>query len=137
MDQRIVVLDGAMGTMVQAMSLGDEDDWRGSALRDHHTAVRGCYDVLALTRPDAIERVHHEYFTAGADIVETDSFSATSIALADFGLEHHVREINVAAAQCARRAADRAEREDGKPRWVAGSIGPTTKTASLSPDVND
>jgi 5-methyltetrahydrofolate--homocysteine methyltransferase len=137
MAQRIVVLDGAMGTMVQALNLGDEDAWRGAQLRDHPTAVRGCYDVLALTRPQAIEDVHHAFLRAGADIVETDTFTATSIALADFGLEHHVRELNVAAAQCARRAADRAEREDGRPRWVAGSIGPTTKTASLSPDVND
>ena len=137
MAQRIVVLDGAMGTMVQGMSLGDEEDWRGAPLKDHHTAVRGCYDVLALTKPEAIERVHYEYFAAGTDIVETDTFTATSLALADFGLEHHVRELNIAAAQCARRAADRAERDDGQPRWVAGSIGPTTKTASLSPDVND
>src|SRR4051812_11826867 len=137
MAQRIVVLDGAMGTMVQALNLGDEDAWRGAQLRDHHTAVRGCYDVLALTQPQAIEDVHHAFLRAGADIVETDTFTATSIALADFGLEHHVHELNVAAAQCARRAADRAEREDGRPRWVAGSIGPTTKTASLSPDVND
>src|SRR6201992_1446951 len=137
MAQRIVILDGAMGTMVQSLSLGDEADWRGSVLADHHTAVRGCYDVLALTKPAAIEDVHHAYFVNGADIVETDTFTATSIALADFGLEHHVREINIAAAQCARRAADRAERADGQPRWVAGSIGPTTKTASLSPDVND
>ncbi|HET9627640.1 MAG TPA: methionine synthase [Kofleriaceae bacterium] len=137
MAQRIVVLDGAMGTMVQSLQLGDEADWRGEALANHGAAVRGCYDVLALTKPEAIENIHHAYFVNGADIVETDTFTATSIALADFGLEHHVREINVAAARCARRAADRAEREDGQPRWVAGSIGPTTKTASLSPDVND
>jgi len=137
MAQRIVVLDGAMGTMVQALSLGDEAAWRGALLADHHTAVRGCYDVLVLSQPQAIEDVHYEFLRAGADIVETDTFTATSIALADFGLEHHVREINVAAAECALRAAARAERDDGRPRWVAGSIGPTTKTASLSPDVND
>ena len=137
MAQRIVVLDGAMGTMVQALSLGDEAAWRGALLRDHHTAVRGCYDVLVLSQPQAIEDVHYEFLRAGADIVETDTFTATSLALADFGLEHHVREINVAAAECALRAAARAERDDGRPRWVAGSIGPTTKTASLSPDVND
>jgi 5-methyltetrahydrofolate--homocysteine methyltransferase len=137
MAQRIVVLDGAMGTMVQALSLGDEAAWRGALLQDHHTAVRGCYDVLVLSQPQAIEDVHYQFLRAGADIVETDTFTATSLALADFGLEHHVREINVAAAQCALRAAARAERDDGQPRWVAGSIGPTTKTASLSPDVND
>ena len=119
LQRRIVVLDGAMGTMVQAKGL------------------KGCYDELTLTHPDAIEDIHLEYLRAGADIVETDTFTATSIALADFGLESKVREINVAAAQIAKRAADRAEREDGKPRWVAGSIGPTTKAASLSPDVND
>ncbi len=137
MAQRIVVLDGAMGTMVQALSLGDEAAWRGELLKDHQTAVRGCYDVLVLSQPQAIEDVHYQFLRAGADIVETDTFTATSIALADFGLENHVREINVAAAQCALRAAARAERDDGQPRWVAGSIGPTTKTASLSPDVND
>ena len=137
MTQRIVVLDGAMGTMVQALSLGDEAEWRGALLKDHHTAVRGCYDVLVLSHPQAIEDVHYEFLRAGADIIETDTFTATSLALADFGLERHVREINVAAAQCALRAATRAERDDGQPRWVAGSIGPTTKTASLSPDVND
>ncbi|MBC7973932.1 MAG: homocysteine S-methyltransferase family protein, partial [Myxococcales bacterium] len=111
MAQRIVVLDGAMGTMVQALSLGDEAAWRGELLKDHNTAVRGCYDVLVLSQPQAIEDVHYEFLRAGADIVETDTFTATSIALADFGLENHVREINVAAAQCALRAAARAERD--------------------------
>jgi 5-methyltetrahydrofolate--homocysteine methyltransferase len=137
MAQRIVVLDGAMGTMVQALKLGDEAEWRGEPLRNHHSAVRGCYDVLALSRPQAIEDVHYAFLRAGADIIETDTFTATSVALADFGLENHVHDINLAAAQCARRAADRAEQSDGQPRWVAGSMGPTTKTASLSPDVND
>src|SRR5882757_10065753 len=108
MAQRIVVLDGAMGTMVQSLELGDEADWRGRVLENHTSAVRGCYDVLALTKPEAIEEVHHAYFIHGADIVETDTFTSTAIALADFGLEHHVREINLAAAQCARHAADRA-----------------------------
>src|SRR5215468_9387394 len=137
LDRRIVVLDGAMGTSVQALGLADEADWRGERFRDHAMPIKGCIDVLALTRPDAIEDIHLEFLRAGADIVETDTFTATSIALADFGLEAKVRDINLAAAQVARRAAARAEREDGRPRWVAGSIGPTTKTASLSPDVND
>jgi 5-methyltetrahydrofolate--homocysteine methyltransferase len=119
MARRIVVLDGAMGTMVQEKGL------------------KGCYDELVLTHPDAIEDIHLQYLRAGADIVETDTFTATSIALADFGLESKVHEINVAAARVAKRATAHAEREDGKPRWVAGSIGPTTKAASLSPDVND
>jgi 5-methyltetrahydrofolate--homocysteine methyltransferase len=119
LERRIVVLDGAMGTMVQAKGL------------------KGCYDELALTNPEAIEDIHFQFLRAGADIVETDTFTATSIALADFGLEAKVHDINLAAARVARRAAERAEREDGRPRWVAGSIGPTTKAASLSPDVND
>jgi 5-methyltetrahydrofolate--homocysteine methyltransferase len=137
MAQRIVVLDGAMGTMVQGLALGDEAGWRGDALKDHHTSIRGCTDALVLTRPEHIEDIHYGFLRAGADIVETDTFTATSIALADFGLENQVHELNVAAARCALRAAARAERDDGHPRWVAGSIGPTTKTASLSPDVND
>ena len=137
LDRRIVVLDGAMGTMVQGLGLPDEAAWRGARLADHAMAVRGCTDVLVLSQPAAIEGIHHAFLRAGADIVETDTFTATSVGLADYGLEGLVREINIAAAQCARRAADRAEREDGQPRWVAGSIGPTTKTASLSPDVND
>ena len=136
LDRRIVVLDGAMGTSVQALAL-DEAAWRGERFRDHPTSVKGCIDLLALTRPEAIEQIHLEFLRAGADIVETDTFTATSVALADFGLESVVRDLNVAAAGLARRAADRAEREDGRPRWVAGSIGPTTRTASLSPDVND
>ena len=137
LDRRIVVLDGAMGTMVQGLGLPDEAAWRGARLADHAMAVRGCTDVLVLSQPAAIEGIHHAFLRAGADIVETDTFTATSVGLADYGLEGLVREINIAAAQCARRAADRAEREDGQPRWVAGSIGPTTKTASLSPDVTD
>src|SRR5215510_4472761 len=137
LDRRIVVLDGAMGTSVQALGLADEAAWRGERFRDHSVAVKGCIDLLALTRPEAIEQIHLEFLRAGADIIETNTFTATSIALADFGLDGAVRDINLAAAQVARRAAERAEREDGRPRWVAGSIGPTTKTASLSPDVND
>ncbi|MEJ7597939.1 MAG: methionine synthase [Kofleriaceae bacterium] len=134
---RIVVLDGAMGTMVQGLELADEAIWRGERFKDHALPLKGCNDLLVLTKPDAIEAIHLEFLRAGADIVETNTFTATSLALADYGLEAVVKDLNLAAAQCARRAADQAEREDGKPRWVAGSIGPTTKTASLSPDVND
>ncbi|TMQ16406.1 MAG: methionine synthase [Deltaproteobacteria bacterium] len=137
LERRIVVLDGAMGTSVQALELADEAAWRGERFRDHAMPVKGCIDLLVLTRPEAIEQIHLEFLRAGADIVETDTFTATSLALADFGLEGVVRDINLAAAVIARRAAERAEREDGRPRWVAGSIGPTTKAASLSPDVND
>ncbi len=135
--ERIVLLDGAMGTMVQGLGLADEAVWRGDRFRDHTHPLKGCNDLLVLTRPEAIEEIHLQFLRAGADIVETNTFTATSIALADYALESVVRDLNLAAAACARRAAERAEKEDGKPRWVAGSIGPTTKTASLSPDVND
>ncbi len=137
LDRRVVVLDGAMGTMVQDRGLADEALWRGDRFRDHPSPLKGCNDLLALTRPEVIEEIHLQFLRAGADIIETDTFTATSLALADYGLEGAVRDLNVAAARCARRAAEQAEREDGRPRWVAGSIGPTTKTASISPDVND
>ncbi len=135
--RRIVVLDGAMGTMVQGLGLAHEELWRGERFREHAHPLKGCTDILAVTNATAIEDIHLGYYRAGADIVETNTFTATSIALADYGLQGHVAEINIAAAQCAKRAAERAEKEDGRPRWVAGSIGPTTKSASLSPDVND
>ncbi|HEY1548187.1 MAG TPA: methionine synthase, partial [Kofleriaceae bacterium] len=136
LERRIVVLDGAMGTMVQGFEL-DEAAFRGDRFRDHTHSLKGCNDVLVMTKPEVIESIHYDFLRAGADIVETDTFTATSLALADYGLEGVVHELNVAAAQVARRAADRACADDGKPRWVAGSIGPTTKSASLSPDVND
>ncbi|MBA3457935.1 MAG: methionine synthase [Deltaproteobacteria bacterium] len=137
LDRRIVVLDGAMGTMIQALELKDEAQWRGERFKDHGHSLKGCSDLLALTQPQAIEDIHYAFLRAGADIVETNTFTGTSLALADYGLEHDVRDINLAGARAAKRAADRAEKDDGRPRWVAGSIGPTTKTASLSPDVND
>ncbi len=137
LERRIVVLDGAMGTMVQGLGLADEALWRGARFADHPHPLKGCTDLLALTRPDAIEDIHYKFLRAGADIVETNTFTGTSLALADYGLEGAVRDINMAAAQAARRACERATKEDGRPRWVAGSMGPTTKSASLSPDVND
>ena len=137
LDRRIVVLDGAMGTMIQGLGLTEEAQWRGDRFADHTHALKGCSDLLALTQPKAIEDIHYAFLKAGADIVETNTFTGTSIALADYGLEGAVRDINIAGALAARRACERAMREDGKARWVAGSIGPTTKTASLSPDVND
>ncbi|MBL0212367.1 MAG: methionine synthase [Myxococcales bacterium] len=137
LDRRIVVLDGAMGTMIQALGLAEESQWRGERFKDHGHALKGCSDLLALTQPQAIEDIHLAFLMAGADIVETNTFTGTALALADYGLEGAVRDINIAGATAARRAAERAEKADGKPRWVAGSIGPTTKTASLSPDVND
>src|SRR5688572_10628756 len=137
LDRRIVVLDGAMGTMVQGYPLADEEVWRGERFKNHSHPLKGCNDLLVLTKPEIIEAIHLDFLRAGADIIETDTFTATSIAIADYGLEGFVQDINVAAARVAKRAAEIAEKEDGKPRWVAGSIGPTTKTASLSPDVND
>ncbi len=136
--QRILVLDGAMGTMLQAREF-TEADFRGERFRDHPKDLRGDNDLLCLTQPDAVLAVHAGYLDAGADIISTNSFTATRIAQADYGLGPEVvREINVAAARLARQAADAAERaEPGRPRYVAGSLGPTNRTASISPDVAD
>ncbi len=134
--ERIVVIDGAMGTMIQGLGF-DERDFRGDRFVDHPLSLRGCNELLVLTRPQQIEDIHFEFLAAGADIVETNSFGGTTIAMADYGLEHLVTELNRASAEVARRAADRATALDGRTRWVAGSMGPTTRTASLSPDVND
>ncbi len=133
---RILVLDGAMGSLIQSYRLG-EADFRGGAFRDHPSDLAGCNDVLSLTRPDVIEEIHRQYLDAGADIVETNSFTATSISLADYGLEGHARAINRAAAEVAVRAAREATRRTPeRPRFAAGSVGPTNRTASISPDVN-
>ena len=134
--ERIVILDGAMGTMIQPLGF-DEAAFRGDRFANHSHSVRGFNDLLVLTQPAAIEHIHYQFLTAGADIVETNTFGATAMAAEDYAMGPYVVDLNVAAAQVARRAADRAERHDGRPRFVAGSIGPTTKTASLSPDVND
>ena len=133
---RIVVLDGAMGSMIQTFQLG-EADFRGERFRTHPHDLKGNNDLLCLTRPDVIERIHRDYFAAGSDIVETNTFSATSIAMADYQCEPYVRDINLAAVACARRAAQAAEAsEPGRPRFVAGAIGPLNRTLSMSPDVN-
>ncbi len=135
--ERILVLDGAMGTMVQSFGLA-EADYRGERFRDHPCDLKGCHDVLALSRPDVVERIHRRYLEAGADVIETDTFTATAVSLADYGLESHAFEINRAAAALARAAADDYTRRDpDRPRFVAGSIGPTNRTASLSPDVEN
>ena len=135
--RRILVLDGAMGTMVQRLGL-TEADFRGSRFAGHPRDLKGNNDVLPLTRPDVIERIHDDYLAAGADLIETCTFGATSIAQADYGLESSVREMNLAAARIARRSADAwAARTPDRPRFVAGSIGPTNKTLSISPDVAD
>jgi len=135
-ERRILVLDGAMGTMIQQCRLS-EGDFRGS-FHDHAHDLKGDNDLLSVTRPDVVRDVHDEYLAAGADIIETNTFSATSIAQSDYGMQAEVREINRAAAAIARECADRATAADpSRPRFVAGALGPTNRTASISPDVND
>src|SRR4051812_31499392 len=134
--ERILVLDGAMGTLLQRHRFS-EAEFRGSRFANHDRDLRGDSDLLSLTQPDAVRDVHRAYLDAGADVVSTNSFTATRIAQADYGLSHVAREINEAAARLAREAADEAEARDGRPRYVGGSVGPTNRTASISPDVND
>jgi 5-methyltetrahydrofolate--homocysteine methyltransferase len=135
LQQRIVVLDGAMGTMIQRYKLS-EADYRGDRFRDHPRDLKGNNDLLQITRPQVIREIHEQYLAAGADIVETNTFSATGVAQEDYGLADAAPEINLAAAQLARQACDRFSSAD-KPRFVAGALGPTPRTASISPDVND
>jgi len=135
--QRIVVLDGAMGTMIQRYRLS-EDDYRGPRFRSHPKDLRGNNELLVLTRPDVIEEIHRQYLDAGADLIETNTFSANAVSQSDYGLESVAYELNLEAAQLARRAADAATaRTKDRPRFVAGAIGPTNRTLSISPDVND
>ncbi len=134
--ERILVLDGAMGTMIQDRKF-TEADFRGSRFADHARDLRGNNDLLILTQPDAIRDIHLAYFLAGADIVSTNTFSSTSIAQADYGLEDAVYDLNRDGAKLAREAAVLAEKKDGKRRFVAGALGPTNRTASISPDVNN
>tara|TARA_B110000902_G_scaffold43823_3_gene48644 strand:+ start:26679 stop:27689 length:1011 start_codon:yes stop_codon:yes gene_type:complete len=134
---RILVLDGAMGTMIQRHKL-EEEDFRKGWFEDHESPLKGNNDLLSLTRPEIIKEIHSEYFVAGADIAETNTFSGTTIAQADYSLESAVYDINFQSAKIAREVADEfTAREPHKPRFVAGSIGPTNRTASISPDVND
>src|SRR4029077_608552 len=135
LQRRILILDGAMGTMIQRYKL-DEAAYRGSRFAAHPRDLKGAADVLSLTQPHVIEEIHHAYLEAGADIIETNTFNAQAISMADYGLESQVYEMNVAAAQLARRAAD-AHSSEEQPRFVAGSIGPTNRTTSLSPHVNN
>ncbi|WP_339653122.1 homocysteine S-methyltransferase family protein [uncultured Maribacter sp.] len=135
--ERILVLDGAMGTMLQRYKF-TEEDFRGERFKDWKHPLQGNNDLLSLTQPEAIADVHRKYFAAGADIVETNTFSGTTIAMADYHMEDLVYELNYESARIAKMVADEfTEREPNKPRFVAGSIGPTNKTASMSPDVND
>ena len=137
LEQRIVYLDGAMGTMIQQHKL-EEEDFRGDLFKAHDKELKGNNDLLCLTRPEIIKDIHSAYFDAGSDMVETNTFSGTSIAMADYSLEGIVHDLNVEAALLARAAADEAmEKDPNRPRFVAGAIGPTNRTASLSPDVND
>jgi len=133
--QRIAILDGAMGTMIQRYKLG-EADYRGDRFKDHPKDLKGNNELLQFTRPDVIREIHDQYLAAGADIIETNTFGATSVAQDDYGLASVAREMNVAGARLAREACDRFESAD-KPRFAAGALGPTPRTASISPDVND
>ena len=133
--QRVLVLDGAMGTMIQKLNF-DESDYRGNRFKDYNRSLKGNNDLLSITQPNAIFNIHKEYLEAGADIIETNTFSSTSIGMADYGMESLVYELNFESAKLAKRAAKEFSL-DNKPRFVAGSIGPTNKTASMSPDVNN
>src|SRR5206468_2004460 len=133
--ESILVLDGAMGTMIQGLQY-DETAFRGERFKDFHRDLRGNNDLLILTQPKAIEHIHADYLRAGADIVATNTFSSTSIAQADYDLSSFAYELNLEGAKLARAAAERVAAEDGKPRFVAGAIGPTNRTASISPDVS-
>lgn len=137
LEERILVLDGAMGTMIQAYDF-DENDFRGNRFQDHPCPLQGNNDLLSLTQPEAIKTIHKDYFEAGADIVETNTFSSTSIGMADYQMEDWVYELNFEAAKIAKQmAVEFTQKNPEKPRFVAGSIGPTNRTASMSPDVND
>jgi 5-methyltetrahydrofolate--homocysteine methyltransferase len=137
LNQKILILDGAMGTMIQRYKL-TEEDYRGERFKDYEHSLKGNNDLLTLTQPQIIEAIHKEYLEAGADIIETNSFSGTTIAMADYHMENLVYELNYESAKIAKKVCkEYTEKNPDKPRFVAGSIGPTNKTASLSPDVND
>ena len=133
--QRIVILDGAMGTMIQRYKL-TEADYRGTRFTEHHVDVKGNNELLLLTRPEVIREIHEQYLAAGADLIKTNTFGATSVAQEDYDMAELAYEMNVVAAQIAREACDQYSTPD-KPRFVAGAFGPTPRTASISPDVND
>ena len=137
LEKRILIIDGAMGTMIQRHKL-EEKDYRGERFKDWHTDVKGNNDLLSITQPAIIEGIHKQYLEAGADIIETNTFSSTVIAQADYDMQSLAYELNLASAKCARNAADEYTAKDpSKPRFVAGAIGPLNKTLSLSPDVNN
>ena len=147
LNKRILVLDGAMGTMIQRYKL-NEEDYRGSRFKDWHTDVKGNNDLLSITQPDIIKTIHKEYLQAGADIIETNTFSSTSIAQADYDMQSLAHELNIASVKCARQAIDEFVQEQpgltddertqiSNQKFIAGAIGPLNKTLSLSPDVNN
>ena len=137
LSERILIIDGAMGTMIQRHKL-EEEDYRGDRFKNWHKDVKGNNDLLSITKPSVITGIHRQYLEAGADIIETNTFSSTSIAQADYDMQSLAYELNVASARCAREAADEYTAKDpSKPRFVAGAIGPLNKTLSLSPDVNN
>src|SRR4051812_13921538 len=137
LSERILLLDGAMGTMLQGARLAEED-YRGARFRDWPRELRGNNDLLSITQPRLVRDIHWQYLQAGADILETNTFNSTSIALADYGMEALAREFNEVAARLARDVVSEWQaRTPGQPRFVAGVLGPTNKTASISPDVND
>ena len=135
-NQRIVIIDGAMGTMIQQVGL-EEADFRDADLSDHPIDLKGNNEMLSLSRPDVIRDIHAQYLAAGADIVETNTFGATAIAQAEYGLSHLARDMNLASAKLAREAVDAHREETGRPAWVAGAVGPTNVTLSASSDVDD
>lgn len=135
--ERIVVIDGAMGTMIQTYKLG-ESDYRGSQFKDHLVDVKGNNDLLCITKPEVIEQIHTSFLEAGADIIETNTFNSNAVSMADYKMEHLIKDLNLAAAKVARKAVDAIQKKQpGRPRFVAGSIGPANRTASMSPDVNN
>ncbi len=137
LNQRILVLDGAMGTMIQAYRL-QEADYRGQEFKDWPSDLKGNNDLLVLTQPEIIRQIHRQYLEAGADIIETNSFNATTIAMADYDMSHLAARINFESAKLAKELCREFTKQDpGKPRYVAGVLGPTNRTASISPDVND
>lgn len=136
LNERILVIDGAMGTMIQRYKLS-EKDYRGEKFANWHQDLKGNNDLLCITQPHIIEEIHLQYLEAGADIIETNTFSSTSIAQADYDLQSYAYELNVAAGKCARNAVAKFRGKDSSPKWVAGAIGPLNKTLSLSPDVNN
>ncbi len=137
LNEKILILDGAMGTMIQQYKF-TEEDYRGEKFKDFHVSVKGNNDMLSITQPQAIKDIHRKYLEAGADIIETNTFSSTTIAMADYEMQEFVYELNYESAKIAKEIAEEFTKlNPSKPRFVAGSIGPTNRTASMSPDVND